>query len=41
MLPELSARLAALEHLLIELRIIRREDLKRARAFVDMRGGGE
>jgi hypothetical protein len=38
MIPELSARIAALEHLLVEKRIARREELKQARAFVDLRG---
>ena len=41
MIPELSARVAALEHLLVEKRICRRADLIRARQFVDVRGGGE
>ena len=36
MLPELSARLAALEHLLIERRLCARQDLSQARAFVDL-----
>jgi len=36
MIPELSARVAALEHLLVEKRICRRIDLVRARQFVDM-----
>lgn len=36
MLPELSARIAALEHLLIEKQLCSREDLRRARAFIDM-----
>lgn len=39
--PELSARLAALEHLLIEQRLCARDDLRRARAFVDMGRSGE
>ena len=41
MIPELSARVAALEHLLVEKQIFRRADLTRARQFVDVRGGGE
>jgi len=36
MIPELSARVAALEHLLVEKRVCRRVDLLRARQFVDM-----
>jgi len=36
MIPELSARVAALEHLLVEKRVCRRVDLVRARQFVDM-----
>jgi hypothetical protein len=39
MLPELAARVAALEHLLIDKRICGRDDLTRSRAFVDMRRG--
>ena len=34
MIPELSARVAALEHLLVEKRVCRRVDLVRARQFV-------
>jgi len=41
MIPELSARVAALEHLLVEKQLCRRADLLRARQFVDVRGGGE
>ena len=41
MIPELSARVAALEHLLVEKQLCRRADLMRARQFVDMRGGAE
>ncbi|TMA68980.1 MAG: hypothetical protein E6J68_02465 [Deltaproteobacteria bacterium] len=41
MIPELSARVAALEHLLVEKGVCRRADLIRARQFVDVRGGGE
>jgi len=37
MLPELAARLAALEHLLVEKGICRREELLESRAFVDVR----
>jgi len=36
MIPELSARVAALEHLLVEKRVCRRVDLIRARQFVDV-----
>jgi len=39
MLPELAARLAALEHLLVEKQICGRDDLMRSRAFVDIRRG--
>jgi hypothetical protein len=39
LLPELAARLAALEHMLIEKKLCGREDLLRARAFVDLRRG--
>ena len=39
MLPELSARLAAVEHLLIEKKLCTRDDLLRAREFVDLRRG--
>jgi len=41
MIPELSARVAALEHLLVEKGLCRRADLVRARQFVDVRGGSE
>jgi len=37
MIPELAARLAALEHLLIEKQICSHEDLVRSREFVDIR----
>ncbi len=37
MMPELSARVAAIEHLLIEKRIGTRDDLIRSREFVDSR----
>ena len=37
MIPELTARLAALEHLLIEKQICSHEDLVRSREFVDIR----
>jgi len=37
MLPELTARIAALEHLLIEKQVCSREDLIRSREFVDIR----
>ena len=33
-LPEVTARVAALEHLLLELNLCTREDLRRARDFV-------
>jgi len=33
-LPEVTARVAALEHLLLELKLCRHEDLRRARQFV-------
>lgn len=33
-LPEVTARVAALEHLLLELNLCSREDLRRARDFV-------
>ena len=33
-LPEVTARVAALEHLLLELKLCTREDLRRAREFV-------
>jgi len=36
-IPELTARLAALEHLLIEKQICSHEDLVRSREFVDIR----
>jgi hypothetical protein len=36
-MPELAARIAALEHLLIEKRICTREELIQARRFVDTR----
>jgi hypothetical protein len=39
MVPELAARLAAIEHLLIEHKICRHDDLRHARAFVDLRRG--
>jgi hypothetical protein len=39
LMPELAARLAALEHMLIEKKLCGREDLLRARAFVDLRRG--
>jgi len=35
-LPEMSARVAALEHLLLELTLCTRDDLRRAREFVRM-----
>lgn len=41
MLPELAARIAALEHLLVDKQICGREDLKRARAFIEMRRASE
>jgi len=37
MIPGLTARLAALEHLLIEKQICSHEDLVRSREFVDIR----
>lgn len=37
MLPELTARIAALEHLLIEKQVCSRDDLIRSREFVDIR----
>lgn len=40
MVPELSARLAALEHLLVQKEICEREELIRARRFVDLPRGG-
>jgi hypothetical protein len=33
-LPEVTARVAALEHLLLELKLCSRDDLRRAREFV-------
>jgi hypothetical protein len=33
-LPEVTARVAALEHLLLELKLCSRDDLRRARRFV-------
>jgi hypothetical protein len=33
-LPEVAARVAALEHLLLELKLCTKEDLRRAREFV-------
>jgi hypothetical protein len=33
-LPEVTARVAALEHLLLELKLCTRDDLRRARQFV-------
>jgi len=36
MLPEMTARIAALEHLLLEKQLCRREDLIDARQFVRM-----
>ena len=35
-LPEVTARVAALEHLLLELTLCTRDDLRRAREFVRM-----
>ena len=35
-LPEVTARVAALEHLLLELTLCTRDDLRRAREFVQM-----
>jgi len=40
MLPELSARIAAVEHLLLEKEICDREELMAAREFVDERPRG-
>jgi hypothetical protein len=40
MLPELTARLAAVEHLLVEKEICDREELLEAREFVDERHRG-
>lgn len=37
MLPELTARLAAVEHLLVEKRLCTHDDLVRSREFVDLR----
>ncbi len=37
MIPELTARLAAVEHLLIEKQICSHEDFVRSRQFVDIR----
>ena len=37
MIPELTARLAAVEHLLIEKQICSHEELVRSREFVDIR----
>jgi hypothetical protein len=37
LLPELAARIAALEHLLIERGVCTREELKQARVFIDTR----
>jgi hypothetical protein len=39
MIPEVAARVAALEHLLVEHKMCRHDDLRRARAFVDLRRG--
>ncbi len=39
MLPELAARLAAVEHLLVEKQLCSHEDLVRSREFVDIRRG--
>jgi hypothetical protein len=36
-MPELAARIAALEHLLIEKRICTREELIQTRRFIDTR----
>jgi hypothetical protein len=33
-LPEVTARVAALEHLLLKLKLCRHDDLRRARQFV-------
>ena len=35
MLPELTARIAAVEHLLVEKQLCTHEDLVRSREFVD------
>ena len=35
-LPEVTARVAAVEHLLLELKLCTRDDLRRAREFVRM-----
>lgn len=40
MVPELAARIAALEHVLIEGKVCRNDDLRHARAFIDLRRGG-
>lgn len=40
LLPELAARLAALEHLLIERGLCTRDELKQARVFIDTRRSG-
>ena len=40
MLPELTARIAAVEHLLVEKEICDREELMAAREFVDERPRG-
>ncbi len=40
MLPELTARIAAVEHLLVEKEICDREELVKAREFVDERPRG-
>ena len=40
MLPELTARIAAVEHLLVEKEICAREELIEAREFVDERPRG-
>jgi hypothetical protein len=40
MLPELTARIAAVEHVLVQMEICEREDLIRAREFVDERPRG-
>jgi len=37
LLPELAARIAALEHLLVDKGICTRDELKQARAFIDTR----
>jgi len=36
LLPELAARIAAIEHLLIEKSLCTRDELKRARAFINI-----